>query len=96
MFLSTYDFDGDPAELLPAYDRFMAASYPPGALLLHVCVVRDDGITVLDACPSRQVFEDFAASAEFADAVTRAGLPHPRVTPRGEVHSACLREAVHS
>ena len=31
----------------------MLAGYPPESLELHICVERDDGITVYDACPSR-------------------------------------------
>jgi hypothetical protein len=96
MFLSTYDFDGDPATLLPAYDRFIAASHRADALLLHVCVVREGGITIYDACPSREVFEDFSQSAQFAEAIAAAGLPRPRTTPRGEVHLAHLSQAVKS
>ena len=93
MFMGSYEFDGEPAALVPAYEKLLAG-YPPDGLDLHVCVVGTHGITVYDACPSREVFTAFSASAEFAAALAGAGLPAPRVTPIGEVHVARLREAV--
>jgi hypothetical protein len=93
MFLGCYDFDGDPGELLAAYDRMME-KFPPEALLLHVCVEREGGISVYDACPSREVFSAFAAGPDFNEAVAAAGLPAARVTLLGDVHRAGLRERV--
>lgn len=86
MFLSAYHFDGDPAVLAAAHDRLLSA-VPPEQLLVHVCVTTGRGITVFDACPSRDVFEAFHVSPEFRAAVTMAGLPQPRVEPVGEVHA---------
>jgi hypothetical protein len=91
MFLSAYHFDGPPASLLPAYQRLQAAS-PPESLELHVCVIRDGGLTIYDACPSRAVFEQFHRSTDFEAAVAGAGLPTPRVEPLGEVHTLRVRE----
>jgi hypothetical protein len=85
MFLSAYHFDGDPAELAKAHDR-LAASFPPGALELHLCVLREHGIVVYDACPSRADFVAFSQSAEFLGALDAAGLPRPRIEPLGELH----------
>jgi hypothetical protein len=93
MFLSAYHFDGQGSELLPAYQR-LQASIPPESVQLHVCVAREDGITIYDACPSRTVFEEFHRSPGFLAAVAGAGLPAPRVEPLGEVQAAYLREAV--
>lgn len=87
MFLGSYSFEGDPTELVAAYERLMA-QFPPESTDLHVCVVHDDGILVLDACPSRAVFEQFSQSPQFRDAVATAGLPSPRVDLVGEVHAA--------
>jgi hypothetical protein len=86
MYLSAYHFDGDPTALLPAYDR-MREGFPPEALLWHLCVVTERGITVLDACPSRAEFERFSASPEFRGAVASAGLPAARIEPVGAVHA---------
>lgn len=89
MFLGAYHFDGDPDRLLAAYRRLLAG-YAPDSLDLHVCVLRGPGITVLDACPSAERFEEFSRGAEFAGAVEAAGLPVPRVEPLGEVHAAWM------
>jgi len=93
MFLGAYEFDGDTDEMLAAYARLMAG-FPPGASDLHVCVVRDGGITIFDACPSREVFAEFSGSPGFAGAVAAAGLPAPQVEPLGDVHAAHLTKDV--
>jgi hypothetical protein len=90
MFLGAYHFDGNPADLLTGYRR-LVAGFPPESSDLHVCVERVDGITVLDACPSSEVFADFSTGTEFRMAIEGAGLPVPRVEPIGEVRSARLR-----
>jgi hypothetical protein len=53
-----------------------------------VCIVRDGGLTVFDACPSATVFAGFSSGPEFAGAVRAAGLPTPRVEPLGDIHAA--------
>ncbi len=87
MFFGAYRFPGDPAELLPGYDRLMAAM-PEEAISLHVCVVEEDGITVFDACPTREVFLEFSGGPGFGNAVVAAGLPAPVVRPLGTIHAA--------
>jgi hypothetical protein len=93
MFLSAYHLDGPTDELLPAYRR-LQATFPPEILELHVCIVREGGISIYDACPSRADFEEFHRSPEFLTAVAEVGLPAPRVEPLGEVQNAYLRETV--
>jgi hypothetical protein len=93
MFLSAYHFDGPPVELLSAYRELMK-SYPSDGLGLHACLVRDDGITVIDTCPSRTVFEEFHRSNGFRAILAHAGLPIPRSEPLGDVHSAHMGDAV--
>ena len=93
MFLSTYTFDGDPAELAAAHDR-MRSEFPPDAFALHIAVVTATGIVVFDACPDRATFEAFHVSPGFQDAIAAAGLPRPRVEPLGEVHSLAVRQEV--
>ena len=93
MFLAAYHFDGDPAALVGAYD-VMRRSFPPGSLELHACVVTAAGITVYDACPTREVFEGFSIGPEFRGAFTAAGLPAPRIEPLGEVHDAVAGTSV--
>lgn len=86
MFLTAYRFDGDPATLAAAHDG-LYARFPADSLDLHVCVVTDHGMLVLDACPSREVAEAFRRSPEFAAALAEAGLPTPRVESLGEIWS---------
>jgi hypothetical protein len=92
MFLSSYLFPGEPAQLKPAFDRFVATQ--PGQPDLLVCVESVDGLLVLDACPDRETFVEFSTSAEFAAAVAAAGLPTPLIEPIGDVHAATLATPV--
>jgi hypothetical protein len=87
MYMGSYRFDGEPDRLLAAYDRLMD-SFPPDALLVHVCVRRTDGITIFDSCPSAADFRSFSTSPEFKGALAAAGLPDPVVDQIGELHLA--------
>jgi hypothetical protein len=84
MFLGRYDFAGDPDELLGAYRRMMGA-LPPESIYWHACVRTDEGISVLDACPTREVFREFSTSDAFEQVRSAVGLPDPVVTEVGEV-----------
>ena len=90
MFLGAYHFDGDPDELVPAYERLMAG-FPVESFELHVAVVRDGGLIVYDACPSEGVFAAFSTSEDFLSAVRAAGLPAARVDRLGNVHNVHAR-----
>ena len=61
---------------------------------VHLCVIRDDGLTVFDACPSREVYESFTASDMFREAIAVAGLPVPRIEGLGGIQVAHLRQEV--
>ena len=89
MFLGAYHFDGDPAVLLAAYGRLMPG-FPPESSDLHLCIERSDGITVYDACPSRDIFASFSTGPEFRAAIEAAGLPAPRIEPLGNLRTARL------
>jgi len=93
MFIGAYYFDGDPAALLPGYDRLLGG-FPPGAITLQLCAVTERGITVFDTCPSREEFEKFSIGELFSGAVAAAGLPAPRIEPVGELHHTVVGEAV--
>lgn len=85
MFLSLYFFDGDPEELAAAHQRLLATHFPPATLSLHALVRTRTGVAMLDACPSQQVHEAFAASSEFRDALAGVGLGEPRIQELGDV-----------
>ena len=89
-FLGSYEFDGDPDELIAGYDR-LTAQFPEDVILLQTVIRRDGGITVYDACPDQPTFADFSTSEMFAKALAEAGLPEPRVTQLGEIHKAVLQ-----
>jgi hypothetical protein len=93
MFLGAYHFDGEPGVLLAAYRRMMQG-FPPESSDLHLCIERSDGITVYDACPSKEIFAGFSTGPEFRAAVKAAGLPAPRVEQLGAVRTARLRSEV--
>jgi hypothetical protein len=93
VFLSAHHFDGDPETLAAAHDR-LYQRFPAESLDLHVCVLVEDGITVFDACQSREIFTAFSQSAGFRQALAEAGLPQPRLEPLGEVHDARVRDEV--
>jgi hypothetical protein len=87
MFLGIYRFEGDVTELRQGYERLLGL-IPPANLHLHVCVADADGLWVYDTCPSREIFQSFAAGPAFRAALASARLPAPRVIPVGEVHAA--------
>jgi hypothetical protein len=37
--------------------------------------LRENGITIFDACPTKEAFEKFSTSAEFRNAAEAAGFP---------------------
>ena len=86
MHLGIYRFEGEPEDLLRAYDR-LAATIPPGNVSWHLCAVEPGGIVVYDTCPSEAAFTAFANGPEFAAAVRAAGLPEPAVSGH-PVHAA--------
>ena len=61
---------------------------------MHLCIVRDDGLTVFDACPRKAVYEEFTKSDMFRGAVAAAGLPAPRIEGLGDVQVAHLSQEV--
>ncbi|MET3932782.1 hypothetical protein [Arthrobacter sp. OAP107] len=89
MYLGMYSFRGDPAELLAGHDR-MLTLLPEGQLDLHLCVQTEDGIAILDTCPSREVFDRFSSGRAFQELVAAAGLPSPEIQHLGDVKSYVL------
>jgi hypothetical protein len=93
MYLGIYDIDGDSRELLVAYDRLIAGM-PEGQLFFHACAVRENGITIFDACPTKETFEKFSTSAEFRNAAEAAGLPWPSKIEGLPLHAIRARDGV--
>ena len=93
MFLGSYHFGGDTTELVVAYDRLLA-NFSLDEIEIHICVRRPDGLEVLDACPSREVFRNFSGGPDFRAAIASAGLPQPRITEIGEIHKSIASMSV--
>jgi hypothetical protein len=93
MYLGAVHFDGDPGELLPAYRR-MLEKFGLDALDVHLCITRDGGLTVFDACPTKEIYEEFTRSETFLGAIAEAGLPAPRVSGLGEIQVAHVRQKI--
>jgi hypothetical protein len=75
MHASILRFCGDPEELLSRYDA-MVAEVPRESMRLHLCLRADDGIVIVDTCPSREAFEAFS-DGPFRALRERHGLPEP-------------------
>ena len=93
LYLGAVHFDGDPGELLPAYHRLLER-FGIDALDVHLCITRDGGLTVFDACPTKAIHEEFTTSDAFRGAIATAGLPTPRIEGLGDVQVAHLRHEV--
>ena len=92
-YLGAVHFDGDPDRLLPAYDR-MLERFGIDNLDVHLCVVRETGLTVFDACPTKAAYDEFTGSEMFRGAVTAAGLPAPRIEGVGDLRVAHLSKEI--
>jgi len=84
MLMGSYRFEGDPKQLSEAYEKLLE-SLPTTNMQLQVCVTDDNGMTIYDTCPSKEVFLSFSSSADMKDMMTSAGLPAPTVTQIGPV-----------
>lgn len=85
MYLAAYHFTGNSTDLASKYDAVNTTGmYRPA---FHVVVKTDEGLTIYDTCPSREVFESFSTDPQFLGTLTAAGLPTPRIVALGEVHA---------
>jgi hypothetical protein len=76
MHASLWTFRGDPDELLTRFDGMLAEA-PLESMSLLACLRTDDGLLVLDTCPSREAYEGFRDGEWFAAMLDRHGLPRP-------------------
>jgi hypothetical protein len=86
MHASIWRFKGDPAELERRYDA-MLSDIPHANMRLHLCLRADDGLVVVDTCPSREVFLDFS-QGPFPALCARHGLPDAERVEDFPVHAA--------
>jgi hypothetical protein len=89
MHASISTFQGDPDDLLARYDAALA-ELGRANIDLQLCLRTDDGIVVIDTCPSREAFEAFYNGGPFRSMLARHGLPDP-VIESHPVHVAIAR-----
>jgi hypothetical protein len=89
MHASIWKFRGDPEDLVRRYEAILT-EIPIDPMRLHLCLRADDGIVLVDTCPSRQVFEEFSSGDSFRELRRRHGLPEPEQLDDFPVHVAIL------
>lgn len=90
MHASIATFRGDPDDLLARYDA-MLADIPPQNMRLHLCLRADDGMVVVDTCPTQEAYEAFFSDGPFRSLLARHGLPEPVSIHDHPVHKAITR-----
>jgi len=88
MHASIWTFQGDPDKLLHSYGA-MFADGPVDRMRAHLCLRTDTGMIVVDTCPSREVFEGWAAGP-FPELRRRYGLPDPSHVEDHPVYAAIV------
>ena len=76
MHCSVWTYHGDPDALAEKYEA-MLAEIPVEAMQFAMCAKTDDGIVIIDTCPSKEVFDEFAASEGLQALLARHGLDEP-------------------
>jgi hypothetical protein len=92
MFAGSYTFTGDVEELKAAHTKMLEILGAEG-LYLHVAIAGDNSLTVIDACPSEDVFKQFSQGDFFRSLREKVGLPEPEVALLGDVHYALVNPA---
>lgn len=87
MHASIWQFRGDPDALTSAYESMLAA-IPAESMRLHLCLRTDDGLIMIDTCPSQEVFAAFAHGEAFRSLREACGLPEPESLEDHPVYAA--------
>jgi quinol monooxygenase YgiN len=88
--LILFKWEGDPDELLAAYDRELAHPVPreQPRRISHTCARADDGIVIVDVWRSREDFQKMMDDPEFQKNLEAAGWPtEPQLVEIYEVHA---------
>ena len=87
--LVLFRWEGDPDELLAAYDRELehpiAREQP--RRISHTCARADDGMMIVDVWQSREDFQTMMDDPEFRKNLQAAGTPEPQLVEVYEVHA---------
>jgi quinol monooxygenase YgiN len=88
--LVLFKWDGDPDELLAAYDRELEYSSPreQPRRMSHTCARANDGIVIIDMWQSREDFQKMMDDPEFQKNLEAAGWPsEPQLLEVYEIHA---------
>jgi quinol monooxygenase YgiN len=88
--LVLFRWEGDPDELLAAYDRELVYPSPreQPRRISHTCARANDGIVVIDVWESREDFQKMMDNPEFQKNLEAAGWPsEPQLVEVYEVHA---------
>jgi hypothetical protein len=89
--LVLFRWQGDPDELLAAYDRELEHPVPrqQPQRISHTCARTDDGVVVVDVWHSREAFQKMMDDPEFQENVEDARWPtEPQLVEVYEVHAS--------
>ena len=89
--LVLFRWEGDPDELLAAYDRELEHPVPreQPQRISHTCARAADGIVVVDVWQSREDFRKMMDDPEFQKNLEAAGWPtRPQLLEVSEVHAS--------
>src|SRR5919107_5649616 len=89
--LVVFRWEGDPDELLAAYDRDFEHPIPrqQPQRISHTCARADDGVVIVDVWHSREDFQKMMDDPEFQKNLEAAGWPtKPQLVEVYEVHAS--------
>jgi hypothetical protein len=89
--LVLFRWEGDPDELLAAYDREFEHPVPREQTrrIAHTCARADDGMVIVDVWHSREDFQKMMHDPEFQKNLQAAGYPtEPLLVEVYEVHAS--------
>jgi hypothetical protein len=92
MNVNLYTIKGDPQELLAVWQR-ETAGFAKDDYFLNVVSATDDGISVVDVCPTEADFQGWINGDDWRRVKAEMG-GDVEVTPLGEVRTAVAREGL--
>ena len=88
MHVTISTLNGDPGDLLRRYNALIAQVPAPDSGV-HLCLRGQDGIVIVDTCPSQEAHDAFyAEGGPFDTMLAQVGLPRPATQAEYPVHAA--------
>ena len=88
MHVTISTIKGDPDDLLRRYNALIGEVPLPDSGV-HLCLRGEDGIVVVDTCPSKEAHDAFyAEGGPFDTMFAKVGLPRPATLEDYPVHAA--------